>query len=407
MANSFERIHILVGVVIVAIVGGFIAWAVWPEPEDPDILQARQVLARVNGDTIERGALVDEALAQDLIPNAESLDLRADSIQALLNDMIDQKLLAGAARSQGLDQSERGKRAIALAEDRALSEIFLRAAVDAEVTEESLRALYDEQIGSGEPGDEVRAKHILVATEEEAQDVYTQLQEGENFEELAKQVSQDPGSAAQGGALGYFTKERMVPEFANVAFATKVGELSEPFQSQFGWHVLKVEDKRKGVLPSFQELRQQILRYQTFTVVQNTINDLRSEAEIDYLMPEAITPDIDFSEIEKLIEDAEKEADLLEDQMNEAADALEDSAPLAVEDVDADVGDGEAVDTATEAPEAVATEGAAEDAIEDVIDETIENISDDDVSETVREEGAVEELPLDEAEDTRDPEENQ
>ena len=77
MANSFERIHILVGLVIVAIVGGFIAWAVWPEPEDPGVLREREVLARVNGIEIERGALTDEALAQDLIPSRESLDLGA------------------------------------------------------------------------------------------------------------------------------------------------------------------------------------------------------------------------------------------------------------------------------------------------------------------------------------------
>ena len=287
-----------------------------------------------------------------------------EPIRALLDDMIDQKLLASAARQEGLDQSERGQRAIELAKDRALSEIFLRNAVDEEITEDSLRALYDEQIGSGEPGDEVRARHILLATEEEAQDVYQQLQDGSDFEELAKKLSLDPGSGAQGGELGYFTKERMVPEFSTVAFATKVGKVSEPFQSQFGWHVLKVEDKRKGVLPSFEELRQQIVRYQTFTVVQNTINDLRGEAEIDYFLPE---PEggmgIDFSDIEAMIKEAEEQ---------EAA-AQEDT----MEEIEAPVADAEVEGVVEEATEVV--EEAAED-----VEEAVESA----------EEAVIEELPL-------------
>jgi peptidyl-prolyl cis-trans isomerase C len=121
-----------------------------------------------------------------------------------------------------------------------------------------MKKVYDEAVKQSADEQEVRARHILVPTEDEAKAVIVELKKGTDFAELAKQKSKDPGAAAEGGDLGYFTKEQMVPAFSEVAFKLNKGDVSEPVKSQFGWHVIKVEDKRSKPVPPFEQVKTQV-----------------------------------------------------------------------------------------------------------------------------------------------------
>ena len=155
------------------------------------------------------------------------------------------------------------------------------------MTDDEVRARYDKQMADTPPVNEVKARHILVKTKEEALEIVKQLDAGGDFEAIAKEKSADPGSGAQGGDLGYFGPGQMVPEFEKAAFALEIGAYTkEPVQSQFGWHVIKVEDKRAQQPPAFDQVKDQIrsvvFREKYFALVKQ----LRTEAKVDIADPE-------------------------------------------------------------------------------------------------------------------------
>jgi peptidyl-prolyl cis-trans isomerase C len=131
--------------------------------------------------------------------------------------------------------------------------------------------------------EEVRARHILVEKEDEAKAILADLKKGGDFESIAKSKSKDPGAAAQGGDLGYFAKEQMVPEFAEVAFKLPKGQLSDPVKSQFGWHIIKVEDKRKKPAPEFDKVKDQVETYVVRKAQADMITKLREGAKVERL----------------------------------------------------------------------------------------------------------------------------
>ena len=131
--------------------------------------------------------------------------------------------------------------------------------------------------------EEVSARHILVETEVSAHDVYAKVEKGEDFGKLAEEFSRDPGSKADGGKLGYFTKEQMVKEFSDAAFGLKAGEVSKPVKSKFGWHIIKVDDKRTKPLPTFEEVKGQIIDTMVQQKGQQAATDLRGKAKIEYV----------------------------------------------------------------------------------------------------------------------------
>jgi peptidyl-prolyl cis-trans isomerase C len=175
---------------------------------------------------------------------------------------------------------------MAFLRDRALHSEFVKSEIASSVTDEAVRARYDEEIAAAPVSNEVRASHILVKTEEEAKDIISQLDGGADFGELAKQHSSD-GSAQNGGDLGFFGPGRMVPEFETAAFALEVGAYSkEPVQSQFGYHVVKVTDKRPQQPPAFEQVQSQIrsllLREKYFAA----IGALRTAATVEISDPD-------------------------------------------------------------------------------------------------------------------------
>ena len=220
--------------------------AATPAPAD-----ANPVVARVEGEALHLSD-VQEALAE--LP----AELRNAPPQMLfplvLDQLIAQKALVIAARAQGLDKDEAVRLAIRRAEEEQLQQALLRREVAPAITEEALRARYAKDL-AGKPGEEeVQARHILVPTEAAANAALAEAKKpGADFTALAKKLSTGPG-AAQGGDLGFFKKGDMVPEFAEAAFALKVGEVSPaPVRSPFGWHVIKVEGRRTLPPPSFED----------------------------------------------------------------------------------------------------------------------------------------------------------
>ena len=177
---------------------------------------------------------------------------------AALSSIIDVKLLAADAGKEGLQDSADFKQRLAFLTDRELHNAYFKKHVVDAVTPEEVKARYDKEVAAIEPEDEIRARHILVKTEEEAKAVIAELDAGKDFIEIAKAKSTDPNKS-EGGDLGYFAKGRMVPEFETAAFALEKGAYSKaPVKSQFGFHVIKIEDKRKQQPPALDQVEAQV-----------------------------------------------------------------------------------------------------------------------------------------------------
>lgn len=244
-----------------------------------DTFEPDTVLATVNGHEIteEEAALASQDFAEQLqrVP--------ADQRRAVIVDaLIDLHLLAGAGEAAGLDESESFQRRMAYQRARTLRTSYLVEVLAAEVDEEALRAAYDEAIEGFEPEEERRARHILVETEDEARALIEELDDGADFATLATERSTGP-SASSGGDLGFFGRGRMVPVFEDAAFLLDVGNYtSDPVESQFGWHVIYLEETRQSEAPSFEELAPQIQQGLLQQAFVDAIGGLREEAAISY-----------------------------------------------------------------------------------------------------------------------------
>jgi len=240
------------------------------------------VVAIVNGSPITENDL--EMAQGDLGPQFAQLP-EEQKRAAALSAAIEIRLLADKADQEGLDDTEAFKNRMEFLRQRALHSAFIETNIAGEVTEEAVRARYDKEIAATPPTNEIRARHILVATKEEAEAIIAQLDAGGDFEAIAKEKSTD-GAAAQGGDLGFFGPGQMVPAFEEAAFALEVGQFSkEPVQTQFGFHVIKVEDKRAQQPPTFDQVKEQVrtllFRETYFAAVQA----LRDAATIDVQDP--------------------------------------------------------------------------------------------------------------------------
>ena len=239
-----------------------------------------KVLARVDGVAITD---TDVRLAEDdLAGSLPNLDGAAKE-RYIVEYLIDLKLLSLAGEKQKLGEGAEFARRLAYARDRVLMEKYLTGVGSKAVTPEAMKAFYDEQVKALKPEIEVRARHILVETEDAAKAALARLKAGEDFAKLAGELSKDPGSGKDGGDLGYFTKDRMVPEFAEAAFKTDSGKLSDIVKSQFGFHIIKVEDRRETKPPAFEQVKDQIAKYLTQKAQEDTVNTLRASARIERL----------------------------------------------------------------------------------------------------------------------------
>lgn len=199
------------------------------------------VAAIVNGDKIYQSDVLE---ARDRLPSQFHGMSLSSIYTVLLNSLIDRKLVAADARRHGILKDEDVKRMLAELEDRVLHRVYLERYVEEHMTEAALKAQREKLVAENRERVEIRARHIVVTTEAEAKKIIAELNDGADFATLAKEKSIGP-SAQEGGNLGYFTKQKMVPEFAKAAFALDIGQISKtPIHTQYGWHVIKVEDRR-------------------------------------------------------------------------------------------------------------------------------------------------------------------
>ncbi len=176
----------------------------------------------------------------------------------VLRGMMAEKLLYGEAVKAGIDKSDK----VAAQLEDIKKKLIVRTLLDSKttdtITDDDLKKEYDAMVDSAKDEKEVRARHILLPSEAEAKDAKKKIDGGKSFEDVAREYSKDSGSAKQGGDLGYFTKDKMVKEFADAAFSLKKGEVSAPVKSPFGWHIIKVEDSRKVTPPAFAEVKEDL-----------------------------------------------------------------------------------------------------------------------------------------------------
>jgi peptidyl-prolyl cis-trans isomerase C len=237
------------------------------------------VVARVNGVDIRESdlALAEEDLGADM--QSISPEARREHLISYLADII---MVTQAADKKNLADNPDFKRRLAFLRNKLLMGYELQQEAKTAVTDQALHQTYDEAVKSMAGQEEVRARHILVQGEDEAKAILEQLKKGADFATLAKEKSKDPG-AAEGGDLGYFTKDQMVPEFADVAFKMYPGQLSNPVKTQFGWHVIKLEDKRTKQPPEFEKVKDQIEAYLARKAQTEFIAKLRQNAKVERL----------------------------------------------------------------------------------------------------------------------------
>ena len=247
-------------------------------PDDP-------VVARVDGEEIRRSDVME--MARTLPPKYQAQLTQLYPL--LVQRLVDFKLAGKAGRAAGLADDEAVKARVTKAEEQAIRETYLEREVLARMTDDDLQAKYKDFVANNPPAPELHARHILVTSEEAAREVIAKLDEGADFAELAKESSTGP-SGAQGGDLGYFTADQMVPEFSEAAAKLEPGQYSkDPVQTQFGWHVIKVEDRRTAEQPSFEEVEPELREAMARDAVEAVFNDLRDSATIE-IVSEAAAP---------------------------------------------------------------------------------------------------------------------
>jgi peptidyl-prolyl cis-trans isomerase C len=247
---------------------------------------ANPVLAKVNGAEIRQS---DVALAEEeLGPSLAQMD-PATKKENVLAFLIDMKIVAKAAEDKKVDNSEDFKKRLAFTRNRLLMDSLLASEGKAATTDDAMKKVYEDASKQITGEQEVHARHILVETEDEAKAVKAELDKGADFAELAKKKSKDPG-ASDGGDLGFFTKDQMVPEFSTVAFSLEPGKISDPVKSQFGWHIIKVEEKRNRKAPDFEQVKGQIETYVTRKAQADYVAKLREAAKVERMDQAAADP---------------------------------------------------------------------------------------------------------------------
>ncbi len=255
-------------------------------------LLAQETPAAVSPDTViatVKGAPITEGDLAVAIADLDQQFARLPEDQrraAALSAMIEIRLMADEARAKGLDKDPDFQRRFAFLEQRALHGETIEKEVAGTITDEDLRARYDAQIAAAEPTTEVHARHILVKTKEEAEAIIKDLDAGGDFQKIAGEKTDDPSGKQSGGDLGWFGPGQMVPEFETAAFALEPGaHTKEPVQSEFGWHVILVEEKRAQQPPAFEKVKEQfrsmLLREKYFALVKQ----LREAGDVEVTDP--------------------------------------------------------------------------------------------------------------------------
>jgi peptidyl-prolyl cis-trans isomerase C len=241
---------------------------------------ADTIVAKVNGKPITEA---DMRFAEGELGN-ELANLPADvKRRALAEYLIDNALFAEAAEAEKLGSDPAFEEQMRYLRQRLLREQYFEKTLKGTVGEADAKKIYDAKVAEMKPEDEVAARHILVDSEEKAKELRAKIVGGADFAQLAKENSSDTGSKEQGGLLGYFTKGQMVPEFDEAVFKMIEGQVSEPVKTNFGWHIIKLEDRRRKEPPAFDTVKATIINSLVVRKAQEKAAELRGKAAVDYV----------------------------------------------------------------------------------------------------------------------------
>ena len=240
--------------------------------------QERILVAKLNGEDI----YLDEVLRLvEKLPDEIRQQPLETYFDRLIDDIVDSRLAAAAGNEAGLTNDERVIEQMSIAAQRVLAEAWINSELRKSITDEAVQQAYDIFVADEQSRHEVRARHILVKEKAEAEAVIAELQGGADFAELAKKLSTGP-SGPNGGELGYFPRGAMVPAFENAAFALAAGSFTQtPVQTQFGWHIILVEEKRIAEAPTIEELAPQLRQNLISQNLGRLLDSLRTNARIE------------------------------------------------------------------------------------------------------------------------------
>ena len=240
--------------------------------------QTDPVVAKVNGTEIKESDLkaAEDDIGAQLPPMAP--EAKKEYLTTYVTDML---LVSKAAEAKKLGDTPEFKKKMELARTKLLMEALLQNEAKAALTDDAMKKVYAEATKDMGNEQEVSARHILVESEDEAKAIAAELKKGGDFAAIAKEKSKDPGSKDQGGDLGFFAKDQMVPEFAEAAFKLDKGQVSDPVKSQFGWHVIRLDDKRTKQPPTFDQVKDQIESFVQRKAQADLIQKLRADAKIE------------------------------------------------------------------------------------------------------------------------------
>ncbi|MFO1172415.1 MAG: peptidylprolyl isomerase [Hyphomicrobiaceae bacterium] len=237
-----------------------------------------KVLVKVNGVDITESQV--KLAESEIGPELASMPLDQRR-RVIVEYLLDNQLMATAGAAEKLGEGPDYEARVTYYKTRALRDAYFDKMVTNAVTDAEAKKLYDDEVGKAPQQDEVHARHILVKTKDEADKIAEGLKKGDDFAKVAAEKSIDKGSGAQGGDLGFFERGQMVKPFEDAAFALKAGEVSAPVESQFGWHIIKVEEVRKKPLPTYESLKDKIYVYLLKKKAQDAVVDLRGKAKIE------------------------------------------------------------------------------------------------------------------------------
>ncbi|MFJ6025211.1 peptidyl-prolyl cis-trans isomerase [Brevundimonas sp. NPDC092305] len=249
-----------------------------------------RAVAEVKNQTIWASDVKREAVAQGLVGEGEPLDVSSDLFRRVLDEVIDQKLLAGEAERRGLDNSALAQRRLEATRERILGDMLVESVVNRTISDEAIETIYREQVRQAETKDEIRSRLILSRTRPEADAVVGLLAQGAPFEAVAKERSIDEATRFSGGDLGYATLDVLPQAYATALGDQPAGSTVGPFQTEGGWAVMRIEDRRKETPPTLEQARPQIVRYLTYEGVRQLLEQLRGKADVEIRLEEPRAP---------------------------------------------------------------------------------------------------------------------
>lgn len=266
-----------------------------PKGAEAAAADASAVAAVVNGEQIYVSDVLMEAEMEDLTgPDGKGLEVDSAEFNEVLDKLIDIKLLAMEAKSRGLDEEAMSRHRLETARENILANILVDQVVKEKVDEAAIKKMYDAQIAIFELGEEAHIRHILSKSKDDIDKIAAQLKAGADFAVVASKLSADDATRQDGGDLGYMTADEATPEFAKALKETATGGISKPFEDQQGWHVIKVDERRKEAPPTVEDLREPILKHLTLMQMDEVLKQLRTEAKIEkHTSPRNSTLDVD------------------------------------------------------------------------------------------------------------------